>query len=66
MAKSNTGSCCGKQAEGSYCKVESLIAVDDRGQMVLPKELRERAESRREINSLSSVLKVRENSAVSP
>lgn len=25
------------------CKVESLISVDDRGQMVLPKDLRERA-----------------------
>jgi antitoxin PrlF len=25
------------------CRVESLIAVDDRGQMVLPKELRDRA-----------------------
>lgn len=27
----------------SCCKVESLISVDDRGQMVLPKEIRERA-----------------------
>ena len=25
------------------CRVESLISVDERGQMVLPKELRERA-----------------------
>jgi len=25
------------------CKVESIIGVDERGQMVLPKELRERA-----------------------
>ena len=25
------------------CKVESLIAVDDRGQMVLPKEIRDKA-----------------------
>lgn len=30
----------------SCCKVESLISVDDRGQMVLPKELRERANIR--------------------
>ena len=29
------GSCC--------CKVESLISVDDRGQMVLPKEIRDKA-----------------------
>ena len=26
------------------CKVESVISVDDRGQMVLPKEVRDRAE----------------------
>lgn len=31
--------CC---SPGS-CRVESLISVDDRGQMVLPKDLRERA-----------------------
>lgn len=30
-----------KNADG--CKVESIITVDERGQMVLPKELRERA-----------------------
>lgn len=28
---------------GSCCRVESLLSVDERGQMVLPKELRERA-----------------------
>jgi antitoxin PrlF len=27
----------------SCCKVESLISIDDRGQMILPKELREKA-----------------------
>jgi len=27
----------------STCRVESLLSVDDRGQMVLPKDLRERA-----------------------
>ncbi len=31
----NTASAC--------CKVESIISVDERGQMVLPKELREKA-----------------------
>ena len=31
----------GKKA--GCCRVESLISVDERGQMVLPKELRERA-----------------------
>ena len=30
-------------AEGCCCKVESVISVDDRGQMVLPKEVREKA-----------------------
>ncbi len=29
--------------KSSCCRVESLIAVDDRGQMVLPKEIRDRA-----------------------
>lgn len=27
---------------GSCCKVESIITVDERGQMVLPKELRDK------------------------
>jgi antitoxin PrlF len=36
------GTCCGPGAYGE-CKVESLVTVDDRGQMVLPKELRDRA-----------------------
>ena len=34
--------CCATPAL-SCCKVESLVTVDDRGQMVLPKELRDRA-----------------------
>ena len=34
--------CCATPAIGC-CKVESLVTVDDRGQMVLPKELRDRA-----------------------
>lgn len=28
---------------GSCCSVESVVTVDERGQMVLPKELREKA-----------------------
>jgi antitoxin PrlF len=28
---------------GSCCRVESLVSVDERGQMVLPKDIRERA-----------------------
>ena len=36
--------CCGSGSGGkSCCHVESLISVDERGQMVLPKELRDRA-----------------------
>ena len=44
VKKAEKGSCsgptCGKM---SCCKVEALVSVDERGQMVLPKELRERA-----------------------
>lgn len=36
------GSCCAPGGFGSY-KVDSLVSVDDRGQMVLPKELRDKA-----------------------
>jgi antitoxin PrlF len=32
--------------EGTCCKVESIISIDERGQMVLPKELREKARIR--------------------
>ncbi len=36
--------CC--EAVESCCKVEALVSVDERGQMVLPKELREKANIR--------------------
>jgi antitoxin PrlF len=36
-----SGPTCGKM---SCCKVDALLSVDERGQMVLPKELREKAE----------------------
>jgi antitoxin PrlF len=32
-----------KDAGGGCCKVEALVGVDERGQMVLPKEVREAA-----------------------
>ncbi len=32
-----------KEAESGCCRVEALVAVDERGQMVLPKEVREAA-----------------------
>ena len=36
--------CCGPDGGNmSCCKVESVVSVDDRGQMVLPKELRQKA-----------------------
>jgi len=42
--KTKGASCCGSSEKAfAGCRVESLIAVDDRGQMVLPKELRDRA-----------------------
>ncbi len=39
-------SCCAPEGKESCCKVESLITVDERGQMVLPKDLREKANIR--------------------
>jgi len=45
MVKKDKSAICsaamGKNA--SCCKVESLISVDERGQMVLPKEIRDKA-----------------------
>jgi AbrB family looped-hinge helix DNA binding protein len=44
MAKEEQNqTCCTPEGKQACCKVESLITVDERGQMVLPKELRERA-----------------------
>ena len=42
--KMKTESACSSTNQNmSCCKVESVVSIDDRGQMVLPKELRERA-----------------------
>ncbi|MEE9150681.1 MAG: HgcAB-associated protein [Thermoplasmata archaeon] len=42
--KKKDEACCGPvDGDMSCCKVESVVSVDDRGQMVLPKEIRERA-----------------------
>jgi antitoxin PrlF len=48
MAKtSKNESCCApKGKESDCCKIEALLTVDERGQMVLPKELRDRANIR--------------------
>ncbi|MGD1118401.1 MAG: HgcAB-associated protein [Dehalococcoidales bacterium] len=40
MAKEKTkGNCC----TPGCCKVESVVSIDERGQMVLPKDLRDKA-----------------------
>jgi len=35
--------CCAPTKGESTCRVESVLSVDERGQMVLPKDLRKRA-----------------------
>ncbi len=39
-------SCAPDDTGKSNCKVEAVVSVDERGQMVLPKELRDRAHIR--------------------
>ena len=39
MTESKAADCCGDMSDAS-CKVESIISIDERGQMVLPKDLR--------------------------
>ncbi len=39
-------SCAPTAARGSCCKVEALVSIDERGQMILPKEIRDRANIR--------------------
>lgn len=43
MKKKNSAKDCCGAASGSSYKVDSIVSVDGRGQMVLPKELRKRA-----------------------
>ncbi|MEW6554004.1 MAG: HgcAB-associated protein HgcC [Actinomycetota bacterium] len=42
MGKKETD-CCAVSRDGANSRVESILSVDERGQMVLPKELRTRA-----------------------
>lgn len=35
--------CCTPDSPLTCCRIEALVSVDERGQMVLPKETRERA-----------------------
>ena len=46
MVRKNKSCCVPSDNKISYCKVESLISVDERGQMVLPKEIRDKADIR--------------------
>lgn len=44
--RENTDSCCESGDIASCCKVEALVSIDERGQMILPKEIREKANIR--------------------
>jgi AbrB family looped-hinge helix DNA binding protein len=45
--KAKSEACCGPGHKGICpCNVESLISIDERGQMVLPKDLRDKANIR--------------------
>lgn len=46
MVRKNKSSCVTPDNRISCCRVESLITVDERGQMVLPKEMRDKADIR--------------------
>lgn len=41
--KKDTGKQCGPCSPVVGCRVESVLTVDDRGQMVLPKDVRDKA-----------------------
>jgi AbrB family looped-hinge helix DNA binding protein len=42
MAKKKK-TCCVSVEDRSCCKVEAVVSVDERGQMILPKDVREKA-----------------------
>ncbi len=42
--KDNSPNCCTPDNLMGCCKIEALVSVDERGQMVLPKETRDRAQ----------------------
>jgi AbrB family looped-hinge helix DNA binding protein len=44
--KTVKSTCAPRGKENSCCRVESVVTVDERGQMVLPKEIREAAKIR--------------------
>ena len=41
--REKTDNCCEPADIASCCKVEAMISVDERGQMILPKDLRDKA-----------------------
>ncbi len=41
--KDKAQNCCAPESLMGCCKIEALVSVDERGQMVLPKETRDRA-----------------------
>ena len=41
--KKDSKSCCEPKAGMSCCNVEAFVSIDERGQMVLPKDIREKA-----------------------
>jgi AbrB family looped-hinge helix DNA binding protein len=43
MVKTRPDCCATESSPPSCCKVEALVSVDERGQMVLPKEARDKA-----------------------
>ncbi|MGD0794252.1 MAG: HgcAB-associated protein [Dehalococcoidales bacterium] len=43
MAKEKKNCCAPAGMAGSCCQVEAVVSVDERGQMVLPKEARDKA-----------------------
>lgn len=43
MTEKKSPSCSASEDGESCCRIESVVSVDDRGQMVLPKEIREKA-----------------------
>lgn len=43
MRKKDTGECDCKEKYSDSCRVEAILTVDERGQIVIPKEIREAA-----------------------
>ena len=44
--KIGDGACCASDEQTCGCRVESIVSIDERGQMVLPKEMRDKADIR--------------------